>query len=144
MSFCTLMYVPRNVEEGDADAKVISIQSLHGIAWQIPVCSLINKCNETRKTETMLSKGGVLLVEFIAAVYAEMRGQEAAAKVPHSYTTARTLLSILRLSQSLARLRFSSTIAQVWDFRRLLSAQSSDSRLVTDGAPVCSTSVELR
>lgn len=51
--------------------------------------------------------------EFVAAVYAEMRAQEAAAKVPHSYTTARTLLSILRLSQALARLRFSNTIAQV-------------------------------
>lgn len=51
--------------------------------------------------------------EFIAAVYGEMRAQEAAAKVPHNYTTARTLLSMLRLSQALARLRFSDTIAQV-------------------------------
>ena len=51
--------------------------------------------------------------EFIAAVYAELRAQEVAAKVPHSYTTARTLLSILRLSQALARLRFSNTIARV-------------------------------
>jgi len=51
--------------------------------------------------------------EFVAAVYAELRAQEVAAKVPHSYTTARTLLSILRLSQSLARLRFSNTIARV-------------------------------
>ncbi len=34
----------------------------------------------------------------MAAVYAELRAQEVAAKVPHSYTTARTLLSILRLS----------------------------------------------
>lgn len=48
-------------------------------------------------------------------MYAELRAQEVAAKVPHSYTTARTLLSILRLSQALARLRFSNTIARVGD-----------------------------
>ena len=42
-----------------------------------------------------------------------MRGQEAAAKVPHSYTTPRTLLSIMRLSQALARLRFSDAILEV-------------------------------
>ena len=53
------------------------------------------------------------VAEFIAAVYAEMRGQEAAAKVPHSYTTPRTLLSIMRLSQALARLRFSDAIVEV-------------------------------
>ena len=58
--------------------------------------------------------------EFVAAVYAEMRAQEAAAKVPHSYTTARTLLSILRLSQALARLRFSNTIAQVCGLLRAI------------------------
>lgn len=51
--------------------------------------------------------------EYVAAVYAEMRQEEAQAQVPHSYTTARTLLSILRLSQALARLRFSGFVAQV-------------------------------
>ncbi len=50
----------------------------------------------------------------MAAVYAEMRQEEAQAQVPHSYTTARTLLSILRLSQALARLRFSDYVCQVW------------------------------
>ena len=49
----------------------------------------------------------------MAAVYAEMRQEEAQAQVPHSYTTARTLLSILRLSQALARLRFSDYVCQV-------------------------------
>jgi len=48
----------------------------------------------------------------VAAVYAEMRADEAAAQMPHSYTTARTLLSILRLSQALARLRFAASVAQ--------------------------------
>jgi len=51
--------------------------------------------------------------EYVAAVYAEMRQEEAQAQVPHSYTTARTLLSILRLSQALARLRFSDYVCQV-------------------------------
>lgn len=42
-----------------------------------------------------------------------MRAEEVAAEVPHSYTTARTLLSILRLSQALARLRFADSVDQV-------------------------------
>ena len=50
---------------------------------------------------------------FIAAVYAELRELECAQQVPHSYTTARTLLSILRLAQALARLRFEAAVDQV-------------------------------
>ncbi|EFN55074.1 hypothetical protein CHLNCDRAFT_52849 [Chlorella variabilis] len=52
------------------------------------------------------------LTDYLAAVYAEMRAEEAASDVPHSYTTARTLLSILRLSQALARLRFADAVEQ--------------------------------
>lgn len=52
-------------------------------------------------------------VEYIAVVYAELRQEEASSKMPHSYTTARTLMSILRLSQALARLRFSQIVLQV-------------------------------
>lgn len=52
------------------------------------------------------------LTEYIAAVYAELRVEEAAAEVPHSYTTARTLLSLLRLAQALARLRFADAVEQ--------------------------------
>lgn len=51
--------------------------------------------------------------EYIAAVYADMRLEEAQTEQPHSYTTARTLLSILRLSQALARLRLDNVITQV-------------------------------
>jgi hypothetical protein len=53
------------------------------------------------------------LTDYVAAVYAEMRAEEAASDVPHTYTTARTLLSILRLSQALARLRFADSVEQV-------------------------------
>lgn len=52
------------------------------------------------------------LTDYLAAVYAEMRSEEAAAELPHSYTTARTLLSILRLAQALARLRFADHVEQ--------------------------------
>ena len=51
--------------------------------------------------------------EYVAAVYSEIRADEVASEVPHSYTTARTLLSILRLSQALARLRFADHVDQV-------------------------------
>jgi DNA replication licensing factor MCM7 len=50
------------------------------------------------------------LTDYVAAVYAEMRRQEAMSDRPHSYTTPRTLLSILRLSQALAKLRFDDKV----------------------------------
>ncbi|CAO2826636.1 unnamed protein product [Amaranthus hypochondriacus] len=52
------------------------------------------------------------LEEYIASAYSSIRQEEAQSDTPHSYTTVRTLLSILRLSAALARLRFSSTVAQ--------------------------------
>lgn len=51
------------------------------------------------------------LTDYVAAVYAEMRRQEAMSDRPHSYTTPRTLLSILRLSQALAKLRFDNVVS---------------------------------
>jgi MCM AAA-lid domain len=42
-----------------------------------------------------------------------MRLEETQTEQPHSYTTARTLLSILRLSQALARLRLDDIVTQV-------------------------------
>lgn len=53
------------------------------------------------------------LTEYLAAAYAEMRQEEVdSGERAHSYTTARTLLSIIRLAEALARLRFSDAVAQ--------------------------------
>ncbi|XP_031101719.1 DNA replication licensing factor MCM7 [Ipomoea triloba] len=52
------------------------------------------------------------LEEYIASAYSSIRQEEAKSNTPHSYTTVRTLLSILRISAGLARLRFSETVAQ--------------------------------
>ncbi|MBA0709358.1 hypothetical protein Golax_024395 [Gossypium laxum] len=52
------------------------------------------------------------LEEYIATAYSSIRQEEAKSNSPHSYTTVRTLLSILRISAALARFRFSETVAQ--------------------------------
>ncbi|XP_022770840.1 DNA replication licensing factor MCM7-like isoform X2 [Durio zibethinus] len=52
------------------------------------------------------------LEEYIATAYSSIRQEEAKSNTPHSYTTVRTLLSILRISAALSRLRFSETVAQ--------------------------------
>ncbi|XP_072975944.1 DNA replication licensing factor MCM7 [Typha angustifolia] len=52
------------------------------------------------------------LEEYIATAYSSIRQDEAKSNAPHSYTTIRTLLSILRISIALARLRFSENVAQ--------------------------------
>ncbi|CAI8583588.1 unnamed protein product [Vicia faba] len=52
------------------------------------------------------------LEEYIASAYSSIRQEEAKSTTPHSYTTVRTLLSILRISAALARLRFAETVAQ--------------------------------
>ncbi|XP_071718775.1 DNA replication licensing factor MCM7-like [Rutidosis leptorrhynchoides] len=52
------------------------------------------------------------LEEYIATAYSSIRQEEAKSNTPTSYTTIRTLLSILRISAALARLRFSDTVSQ--------------------------------
>ncbi|XP_073300471.1 DNA replication licensing factor MCM7-like [Primulina huaijiensis] len=52
------------------------------------------------------------LEEYIASAYSSIRQEEAKSSTPHTYTTVRTLLSILRISGALARLRFSDYVAQ--------------------------------
>lgn len=73
------------------------------------------------------------LTEYIAAVYAELRAEEAAAEVPHTYTTARTLLSLLRLSQALARLRFCDSVEQSDVDEALRLMKMSKASLYEDG-----------
>ena len=73
------------------------------------------------------------LTEYVAAVYAELRAEEAAAEVPHSYTTARTLLSLLRLAQALARLRFSDAVEQSDVDEALRLMKMSKASLFEDG-----------
>mmetsp|Transcript_9289 Transcript_9289/g.42304 ORF Transcript_9289/g.42304 Transcript_9289/m.42304 type:complete len:389 (+) Transcript_9289:1135-2301(+) len=53
------------------------------------------------------------LADFIASAYAEMRQDELdAGEMAMGYTTARTLLSILRLSEALARLRWADQVVE--------------------------------
>lgn len=52
------------------------------------------------------------LEEYIASAYCSIRQEEAKTNAPHSYTTVRTLLSILRISAALARLRMSESVTQ--------------------------------
>ncbi|KAL6779626.1 MCM7 [Auxenochlorella protothecoides x Auxenochlorella symbiontica] len=73
------------------------------------------------------------LTDYLAAVYAEMRSEEAAAEIPHTYTTARTLLSILRLSQALARLRFADSVEQSDVDESLRLLKMSKASLYDDG-----------
>lgn len=75
------------------------------VAWG----SICKRCLDVSSSAESMS----WCAEYIAAIYAEMRMEEAATEQPHSYTTARTLLSILRLSQALARLRLDDVITQV-------------------------------
>lgn len=62
-----------------------------------------------RKTKPCVPRD---LTEYIALAYATLRQEEVQSDAPHSYTTARTLLSILRISEALARLRFTTTVAR--------------------------------
>ena len=75
------------------------------------------------------------LTEYVASIYAELRAEEAASDVPHTYTTARTLLSILRLSQALARLRFSDEVEQSDVDEALRLMKMSKASLYDDGDP---------
>lgn len=52
------------------------------------------------------------LMDFVVTAYIGMREEQENSKEEFTYTTPRTLLAILRLSQALARLRFSDEIAQ--------------------------------
>ena len=60
----------------------------------------------------------------MSAVYAEMRQLEKSQmETSSTYTTPRTLLSILRLSQALAKLRFDSMVRVLTDHVHVAVAQ---------------------
>ena len=67
------------------------------------------------------------LTQYIVGAYVKIRQLEASAPDQYSYTTARTLLSILRLSQSLARLAMRNVVTQddVDEAIRLLDVSQS-------------------
>lgn len=52
------------------------------------------------------------LTDYIVSAYTNMRKEEAESAIEFTYTTARTLLGILRLSTSLARVRFDDVVRQ--------------------------------
>lgn len=52
------------------------------------------------------------LTEYIVMAYSNLRHEESQAKEELTYTTARTLLAILRLSTALARIRFDTEVLQ--------------------------------
>merc|ERR1712137_1181801 len=67
------------------------------------------------------------LTQYVVSAYVKIRQAEAAAPDQHTYTTARTLLSILRLSQALARLSMREVVIQsdVDEAIRLLDVSQS-------------------
>lgn len=72
------------------------------------------------------------LTDYVAAIYSEMRQLEKAAlDATTTYTTPRTLLSILRLSQAVAKLRFDNTVAQSDVDEALRLMRQSKSSLVS-------------
>ncbi|OSX68735.1 hypothetical protein BU14_2318s0001, partial [Porphyra umbilicalis] len=71
---------------------------------------------------------GGALAEYIVSSYVALRGEEAAAgRDARGYTTPRTLLSVLRLSQALARLRLAPAVARedVDEALRLMAASKA-------------------
>eukprot|EP01025_Chloroclados_australasicus_P034441 TRINITY_DN3518_c0_g1_i4.p1 TRINITY_DN3518_c0_g1~~TRINITY_DN3518_c0_g1_i4.p1 ORF type:complete len:799 (+),score=88.53 TRINITY_DN3518_c0_g1_i4:182-2398(+) len=53
------------------------------------------------------------MYEYVASRYVSLREQEQRQRKPSTYTTPRTLMSIMRLAQAHAKLRFSSVIQQM-------------------------------
>eukprot|EP00762_Andalucia_godoyi_P007574 ANDGO_00816.mRNA.1 DNA replication licensing factor MCM7 len=73
------------------------------------------------------------LVDYFVSSYVDMRRVEhASGEDAHSYTTARTLLSVLRLSQAMARLRFAEEVEQSDVEEAIRLMQASKSALVND------------
>jgi DNA replication licensing factor MCM7 len=72
------------------------------------------------------------LTEYIVLAYTSMRREENQSAEEFTYTTARTLLSILRLSSALARLRFDQEVIQGDVDEAIRLIHSSKSSLIED------------
>eukprot|EP00771_Trimastix_marina_P001409 gnl/Trimastix_PCT/2481.p1 GENE.gnl/Trimastix_PCT/2481~~gnl/Trimastix_PCT/2481.p1 ORF type:complete len:748 (+),score=259.27 gnl/Trimastix_PCT/2481:226-2244(+) len=70
------------------------------------------------------------LTQYIVGQYVSMRADEAQTPQPFTYTCARTLLTILRLSEALARLRLGSVVerADVEEAIRLMNSSNASLR----------------
>ncbi|MCE3217191.1 Mcm2-7 hexameric complex component [Datura stramonium] len=78
------------------------------------------------------------LNKYIAGAYSSIRQEEAKSNTPHSYSTVRTLLSILRISAALSRLRFSEIVAQSDVDEALWLMQMSKFSLYSDDRQISS------
>ncbi|PRP83767.1 hypothetical protein PROFUN_08965 [Planoprotostelium fungivorum] len=80
--------------------------------------------SQARKFMPVVPRG---LTEYIVSAYTNMRRVESESSVEFSYTTARTLLGILRLSTALARIRFDEEVREsdVSEALRLMHASKS-------------------
>jgi DNA replication licensing factor MCM7 len=72
------------------------------------------------------------LTEWLAILYSEIRRKEIRDYLPASYTTARTLLSIVRMSQAIARLRFSYLVSNLDIEESLRLLHMSKASLIQD------------
>ncbi len=105
--------VTSNIEIGTSDLQTCHADAPHGCC--LTVCQRSSLCclavmydSAAERTLTSFCHG---VAGFIASNYAAKRAMDKTAE--HSYTTARTLLSILRLAQALARLAFRDVVEQV-------------------------------
>lgn len=79
------------------------------------------------------------LEEYVASAYSSIRQEEAKSNTPHSYTTVRTLLSILRISAvSTGSIHFISTIIKIeLDWQDIRPRQKQTASLCLDLSILC-------
>uniref|UniRef100_A0A7S2ZD64 DNA helicase n=1 Tax=Rhodosorus marinus TaxID=101924 RepID=A0A7S2ZD64_9RHOD len=82
---------------------------------------------EARRMPVPTVSSDGLLADYIVNNYVSIRGREQDQKMSGGYIGARTLLSVLRLSQALARLRFSTEISHgdIDEAMRLITASKA-------------------
>jgi hypothetical protein len=86
--------------------------------------------------------------DYVAAIYAEMRQLEKSQmELTSTYTTPRTLLSILRVSMALAKLRFDTTVSAegVWERAKWVEKGSVEQRRLSSPSvlSICHSALPL-